>query len=286
MTQKTSFGARSTADRVLAGIDLSGKNILVTGSGSSIGFETASALAANGAHVIVAARTLHEAASACSLIGYQCSPLECDLGDLKSVAAAAAAVRLRQAPLDAIVANAGTVEIGAARVRYGVEQHFLVNHLGHFALLNDLAGVLRDATGRIVIVTRPAAGAHAVADGIMYAKELSRRLGPRGITVNAANPGRVRDAGLNAHRGLAQRLVQFAVRPFRRSPAQGAATVALLAASPNVAGITGEYWQDCAIGRSHDLSNDGSMAARLWETCESIIAGDRASRSSGLAVAA
>jgi len=311
MTQTTTFGPRSTADRVLAGIDLTGKHILVTGCNSGIGFETTSALAANGAHVIAAAPTLQEAARACQEVGYHCSPVECDLGDLDSIAAAAEAVRRLQLPLDAIIANAGVANLPSARVRYGVEEHFRVNHVGHFALVNDLAGNLRDASGRIVIVTSRAAGVRGGPDGIMfdnlagqrfyhpamfhaqsklanalYAKELSRRLQPRGIAVNAVNPGEVRGTGLGRYWGLGRRLGRLAALPFSRTPAQGAATIALLAGSPNVSGITGEYWQDCAIARANPVLDDGAMAVRLWNTSEAIIAAHRPSRLQALARAA
>jgi WW domain-containing oxidoreductase len=311
MMQTTTFGARSTADRVLAGIDLTGKHIVVTGCNSGIGFETTSALAANGAHVIAAAKTLQEAVRACQDIGYQCSPVECDLGDLDSTAAAADAIRQLRLPLDGIIANTGVANLPGARVRYGVEEHFRVNHLGHFALVNELAGSLRDSTGRIVIVTSRAAGARSAASGIMfdnlagqrsyqpaifyaqsqlanalYAKELSRRLQARGIAVNAVNPGKVRDRGFGKYWGLGRRLGQLAALPFSRSPAQGAATIALVAASPSVTGITGEYWQDCVISRANPLLDDSALAMRLWETSEAIIAQHRPSHLQGLARAA
>jgi WW domain-containing oxidoreductase len=311
MTQTTTFGARSTADRVLAGIDLTGKHILVTGCNSGIGFATASALAANGAHVIAAAPTLHQAARACREVGYHCSPVKCDLSDLESIASAAEDVRRLQVSLDAVIANAGVANLAGARVRYGVEAHFLVNHLGHFALVNDLAGMLRDATGRIVIVTSRAAGMRGDARGIMfdnlagqrfyqpavfyaqsklanalYAKELSRRLQARGIAVNAVNPGEVRGTGLGKNLSLARRLGRFAALPFSRTPAQGAATIALLAASPNVTGITGEYWQDCAIARGSPLLDDAALSERLWHASEAIIAEHSPARLQGLARAA
>jgi WW domain-containing oxidoreductase len=311
MTQRKSFGRRSTADRVLAGIDLSGKHILVTGCHSGTGFATAGALAANGAHVIAAARTHHEAAQACRDIGYHCSPLECDFGDLQSIAAAAESVRRLQTPLDGILANSGFADVAATRACHGVEEHFLVNYLGHFALLSDLAGVVREATGRIVLVTSRAAGWGGIANGIMfdnldgrrsdqsgdfhtqskfanalYAKELSRRLLARGIAVNSVNPGVAHDTGPHQNHGMGRRLARLAALPFRRKPAQAAATIALLLASPSVTGITGEYWQDCAIARGNPLLNDDAMATRLWETSEAALAAYRESRAQSLPKAA
>jgi WW domain-containing oxidoreductase len=309
--RKSVFGARSTADQVLAGIDLTGKHFVVTGCTSGIGLNTAGALAANGAHVIAMARTLDGARRTCQEIGYNCSPVECDLGDLDSVDAAAAEVRRLQVPLDAIVANAGIANLDALSLRYGIEQQFLVNHIGHFALVNDLTSLLRDGTGRVVIVSSAAAGAHGAARGIMfdnlagqrfykpnlfyqqskfanglYSRELSRRLAARGIAVNTADPGAVRGTAIAKHSSLARRLAQFAARPFRRSAAQGAATLALLAASPNTSGVSGEYWRDCNVAPGNPLLDDPQLALRLWDLSEQITAQQRATRSPALSRAA
>src|ERR1700722_19464165 len=132
MAKTISFGARSTADQVLAGIDLTGKRIVVTGCNSGIGFETMSALSANGAHVIGLARSLQDAQNACRQVSPSSTPVACDLSDLDSVAAAADTIRGLQGPLDAIVANAGIANLTTLQTRYGVELQFLVNHIGHF----------------------------------------------------------------------------------------------------------------------------------------------------------
>jgi WW domain-containing oxidoreductase len=89
MASAIPHGARSTANQVLAGIDLTGKHILVTGCNSGIGFETMNALAANGAHVIGLARSLASAKSACEKVRPSATPVACDLADLDSVAVAA-----------------------------------------------------------------------------------------------------------------------------------------------------------------------------------------------------
>src|SRR5262249_4792700 len=105
MTTAIPFGSHSTADNVLAGIDLTGKRMVVTGCFSGIGFETMSALTANGAHVLGLARSLEDARASCYKAGPFTTPLACDLSDLDSVAAAAAAISAMDGPIDAIVAN-------------------------------------------------------------------------------------------------------------------------------------------------------------------------------------
>lgn len=311
MRKSRVFGARSTADQVLAGIDLTGKHFLVTGGASGIGLQTASALAANGGHVIVMARTLDSAQAACREIGYNCTPLQCELGDLDSVIAAAAAVHRLEVPLDAIIANAGIANLAILSLRNGVEQQFSVNHIGHFALLNELARLLRDGTGRVVILSNSVAGANASVEPIMFdnlagqrfydpgmfyrqsklanalfSKELSRRLRSRGIAVNCADPGAVRGTSIARQWGAGRRLAHFAAGLVRRSAAQGAATPALLAASPDAAGISGEYWRDCRAAPGNMLLDDVDLAARLWTLSEDIVTRHRASRIRLLAQAA
>jgi WW domain-containing oxidoreductase len=296
MLKSISFGARSTADKVLAGIDLSGKRIVVTGCNSGIGFETMNAFAANGASVIGLARSLPEAQSACAKAGPTCIPVACDLADLGSVAAAADAIRALQVPLDAIVANAGIAHLPVLQTRYGVEMQFLVNHIGHFALVNEIQHLVRDGTGRIVIVSGSAA-LQAPPGGIMFdnldggrfyeplafygqsklanalfAKELSRRLSARGIAVNSLHPGATRGTGLNKNLSLPLKILLSAARWFMRSAPQGAATQALLAANPSVAGITGEYWSNCRIAKGNPLLEDAGLAGRLWKVSQDIVA--------------
>ncbi len=297
MLKPISFGARSTADHVLAGIDLSGKRIVVTGCNSGLGFETMNALAANGASVIGLARSLQQAQGACAEAGPTCIPVACDLADLGSVAAAAEAIRALQLPLDAVVANAGIANSPVLRTRYGVEMQFLVNHIGHFALVNEIQPLVRDGTGRIVIVSSSAALKQAPAEGIMFdnldggrfyeplafygqsklanalfAKELSRRLSARGIAVNSLHPGATRGTGLNKHLSLPLKILKSAARWFMRSAPQGAATQALLAANPSVAGITGEFWSNCRIAEGNPLLKDAGLARRLWEVSGDIVA--------------
>lgn len=297
MSMTTPFGPRSTADQVLAGVDLTGRRILVTGCSSGIGFATMNALAANGAHVIGLARSLMRAKSACEAAGPSCTPIECDLADLRSVSAAAQAVLELQSPLDAIVANAAVACPQTLQTRNGVELQFMVNHIGHFALVERLLERVRNLTGRIVIVSSSASIRQAPPEGIMfdnldghqgydplrfyaqsklavalYAKELARRLLSRGVTVNSLQPGATKVIQRFGRLAMPLRIIQWAARPFMKSPSQAAATEALLAASPRVSGVSGEYWSDCQITDGSPLLNDRGLAARLWQVSEQIVA--------------
>lgn len=295
MASSIPHGARSTANQVLAGVDLTRRWILVTGCDEEIGFETMNALAANGAHIFGLASSLASAKNACDQIGPRATPVECDLADLDSVAVAAETIRGLQVSLDAIVANAEVASPPTLHTKYGVELQFLSNHIGHFVLMNQLLDLVRNGTGRIVM-SSGAGVMQAPPEGIMfdnldghryydpmifygqskfavalYAKELSRRLRRRAITVNSLHPGAAKGTGLRKDLLLPLRLVRSTVQQFMKSAGQRAATAALLAASPCVTGITGEYWSDCQVAEGNPLLNDGSLAQRLWQVSMQIV---------------
>ena len=301
MTTAIQFGRRSTADQVLAGIDLTGKHILVTGCNSGLGLETMNAFAANGAAVIGLARSIEVAARACALASPHCIPVGCDLSNFDSIAAAMDAIRALAVPLDAIVANAAAANLPTLETRYGIERQFLTNHIGHFMLVNGIADLLRDGSARIVMVSGAASISRIPGEGIMfdnldghqfydpsmfyaqsklanalYAKELSRRLTPRGIAANSADPGAARTRIRTG----------FFARLFAKTAAQAAATQALLAASPQVSGITGEYWSNCRISQGNDLLQNTVLARRLWDVSQEILERGRRSGSAALQRAA
>lgn len=276
MTRSPSFSARSTADQVLAGIDLSRKQILITGCDSSIAIETMKALRLNGGRIIGMASTLADAQAACSAAGRSVTALGCDPADARSVDAALEMLR-GLGPLDAVVIN------------YRPLDNF-ADHIAKFVLLNRLAELARQRTGRIVIgssESRLSAGPiesalfdHLDSERIydpwafrgqaklattLLAKELSRRLEGRGVTVNAFQSPAESDHAPHEAQSLGLRLIRSLARPFVRTPAQRAATPALLAASPLSAGITGEYWSDCQISPTPPLFSDVGLAKRLWD---------------------
>jgi WW domain-containing oxidoreductase len=272
MAQTIPFGSRSTADQVLAGLDLRRKRIVVTECNSGIGFAIMEALSANGAHIIGLARSLDEAQAACSAAGRSVTPLACNPTDPASVDAAVQSMR-ELGPLDAVVINC-------------LELRCFADHIAQFVLVNRLSELVRGGIGRIVIgsndhanITGPRVedamfvnlNAERLYDSYafdgqgelataLFAKELSRRLEARGVAVNSFRCG---TTGNRTSR--AQRLIQSIARHFNKSHAQRAATPALLAASPLVAGMTGEYWSNCQRSLGNPLRSDVGLAKRLWE---------------------
>ncbi|GFM82595.1 oxidoreductase [Pseudomonas cichorii] len=294
---KNSFTARSTADDVLKGIDLTGKTVLLTGCNSGLGFETLQQMTSHGAHVIAAARNLKTAQEACAKVGGITTPLACDLSDLSSVKKAVATVRTSGQQLDIVIANAGIMALPRLEQLYGLEKQFVVNYLAHFMLITGvLDNVVRHAGARIVIL---ASSAHtqATAAGIefdnlsgernykpwvfygqsnvariLFARELSRRLGSAGITVNALHPGVIADTNLSRHLGMMMRALTPIARLFTKTIAQGAATQCYLATHPDVAGITGQYFSDCKIAESSKAARNVATGERLWSLSEQLIA--------------
>ena len=213
------FGATSTTDDVLAGIDLNGKRVLVTGVSAGLGVETARALAAHGASVVGAARDLEKAKAATASVRAQAKNggglelIELDLASLASVRAAADTLVADGRTFDLVIANAGVMAAPFGHTADGFETQFGTNHLGHFVFINRIASLIAPG-GRLVNV---ASSGHRYADvdlddpnfeqtayepmlaygrsktaNILFAVEFDRRHKTRGVRAIALHPGGIR----------------------------------------------------------------------------------------------
>ncbi|MEV4476245.1 SDR family NAD(P)-dependent oxidoreductase [Nonomuraea salmonea] len=256
----TPFTARTTAAEVLAGVDLTGRRIIVTGGASGIGLETVRALRGAGADVTVATR--NPAAGERRL----------DLSDLGSVRAFAASWT---GPLHAIVANAGIMALPTRQVTAGGwELQLATNFLGHFALVTALHANLRQAgDARVVMVSSGAqlgapfdfddphfekrpydpwtAYSQSKTADVLLAVGAARRWTDDGIIANALEPGYIHtnlqrhvDAATMRSMGAMDEAGRLLTPDYFKTPEQGAATSALLAGSPLVAGVTGRFFSD------------------------------------------
>jgi NAD(P)-dependent dehydrogenase (short-subunit alcohol dehydrogenase family) len=274
---RTPFGPLTTAEEVIAGIDLTGQTAIVTGGASGIGLETSRALASANADVTVAVRNLAAGEQAVEdIIATTGNPnvraALLDLADLDSIDAFVADWR---APLHILVANAGVMGLPLTRTPQGWELQFATNHLGHFALTTGLYDYLaaagRDRGARVVAVT---SAAHLLTDvvwddihftdrdyngtwgyaqsktaNVLFAVELNRRGSVDGIRANAVMPGRIatrlwQATGQDAVALSAASTETEDPAEIWKSPSQGASTSVLLAASPLVEGIGGRYFED------------------------------------------
>src|SRR5689334_8560663 len=138
MHMTKTFGAESTTDEVLDGVNLSGKRVLVTGVSAGLGVETARVLASHGASVVGAARDLAKAQKATEIVrkdarnGGSLELIELDLASLKSVRAAADRLLKDGKQFDVVIANAGVMACPQGKTADGFETQFGTNHLGHF----------------------------------------------------------------------------------------------------------------------------------------------------------
>jgi NAD(P)-dependent dehydrogenase (short-subunit alcohol dehydrogenase family) len=148
-----SFGAESTTNEVLEGVNLSGKRVLVTGVSAGLGVETARVLAAHGAEVVGAARNLAKAKEATAPVragaanGGSLELAELDLASLKSVRACADALVANGKPFDLVICNAGVMATPFGKTADGFETQFGTNHLGHFVLVNRIASLMKPGRG-------------------------------------------------------------------------------------------------------------------------------------------
>ena len=268
----TTFGFETTAAEAAAGIDLSGKRVIVTGAASGIGVETARALAGTGAEVTLAVRDLDAGARTADDIDGDVRVAHLDLADQASVKAFAAGW---DGPLHVLVNNAGVMAIQElTRTPEGWEMQFATNHLGHFALALGLHDALAaDGNARIVSVS---SGAHlrspvvwddihfnfrdydpwlaygqSKTANVLFAVEATRRWADDGITANALMPGGIATA-LQRHLDpeYMQRARESGVLPLKTTE-QGAATSVLLAVSPDLEGVGGRYYEDCQQASGH-----------------------------------
>lgn len=281
----TSFGARSTTDEVLEGVDLSGKRILVTGVSAGLGVETARALVAHSAAVVGAARDLAKAARATAPVreaeaagGGSLELVELDLASLASVRACADALLADGRPFDVIIANAGVMATPFGHTADGFETQFGTNHLGHFVLVNRIASLLKPG-GRLVNLSsaghrfadvdlddpnfdhtpyNPWVGyGHSKTANVLFAVEFDRRHRANGIRATAVHPGGIATE-LSRHMTKADATALIAridadnaaagLPPFEyKSIPQGAATSVWAAVVADGDAVGARYCEDCHV---------------------------------------
>ncbi len=273
---------------------MKGKVCLVTGATSGIGAETARQLARRGATVIVVGRSAEKSAATVARIKQQTGNatveyLLADLASQKEIRALAQQFKNKYARLDVLVNNAGGVWITRHETADGIEMAWAVNHLAPFLLTNLLLDTLIvSAPARIVNVSSAmhwqarmnfddlqfkrgiynplAAYCQSKLANVLFTYELARRLAQRGtrVTANALHPGGVR-TNLLAHNPFAKWIVRPLFNLTAISAEQGAQTSVYLASSPEVEGVTGKYFGECAPRRSSPASYDEDAARRLWK---------------------
>lgn len=291
MTEK--FGAKTTVDDVLVGVDLETRRFFITGVSSGIGLETARALVAHGAKVVgtvrnlvTAAQTTVSARDAAAQGGGNLEVIELDLASLQSVRACAGKLLGDGRPFDAIIANAGMMATPFGRTPDGFETQFGVNYLAHFSLINQIEALLVDG-GRLVVLSSQA---HRIADidledpnferqnydpwvaygrsktaCALFAVEFDRRHRDHGVRAASVMPGNS-FTGLAAHFSQTELQALFEAVGKARADAglpagelkeipQAAATPVWAAVVADKDEIGGHYLEDCAVAPLNDTPN-------------------------------
>jgi NAD(P)-dependent dehydrogenase (short-subunit alcohol dehydrogenase family) len=286
--------------------DQSGRVAVITGSNTGLGFETAKALAAKGARVVLAVRNLEKGKEAASAIaadspGADLTLQELDLSSLDSVRSAADQLNAEQDHIDLLINNAGLMYPSPRQTtKDGFETQFGTTHLGHFALTGLVLDRLVKTPGsRVVTVSsighrinaaihfedlqwersynRVAAYGQSKLANLLFTYELQRRLAPHGTTIAlAAHPGGS-DTDLMRHLPSALQFALPVMRPLFQPAAMGALPTLRAATEPGLVGA--EYFGPDGLGgvrgypeqvSSSAQSHDVDLQRRLWAVSEEL----------------
>src|SRR3954467_2351217 len=285
--------------------DQTGRTAVITGANTGLGYETAAALAAKGAHVVLAVRNTDKGQAAADLIsrrspGASVAVQELDLTSLESVRAAAEQLRAAHDSIDLLINNAGVMFTPKSTTKDGFELQFGTNHLGHFAFTGLLLDHIVSAPGsRVVTVSsvghrfarngirfddlqwekdysRVGAYGQAKLANLMFTYELQRRLRGTGTIAAAAHPGGSRTEltrNLPPLLSAATKLVE----PLFQPADMGALPQLRAATDPGVIG--GQYFGPDGFGEqrgypvvvaSTRASHDIAAQKRLWTVSEQL----------------
>ena len=285
-----SFGAKSTTDEVLAGVDLRGKRVLVTGASAGLGVETARVLAAHGAQVVGAVRDLDKGHKATAGVREQAANggslelVKLDLADLASVRACADALVAAGKPFDVVIANAGVMACPQGKTADGFETQFGTNHLGHFVLVNRIASLFKPGSR---LVNLSSAG-HRFSDvdlddpnfehtpytefgaygrsktaNVLFAVEFDRRHKADGVRATAVHPGGIQtELGRYMTPEVTQAMIDSITKAQEQAGApafewksipQGAATSVWSGFVAPADAVGGQYCEDCHVADVVDI---------------------------------
>lgn len=283
------FGAESTTDEVLDGVNLSGKRILVTGASAGLGVETARVLAAHGATVVGAARDLDKAKAATEVVrkdaknGGSLELIALDLASLKSVRTAADGLVKAGMPFDVVICNAGVMATPKGKTSDGFETQFGTNHLGHFVFVNRITSLLKKGSRLVNLssaghrftdvdiddpnfehtpYTEFGAYGRSKTANVLFAVEFDRRHKSEGIRATAVHPGGILTE-LGRHmtqdlRDLMMKSIEEGNKAANLPPhkwktiPQGAATTVWSGFVAPADEVGGKYCEDCHVAEIVD----------------------------------
>ena len=280
------------------GWNIGGKTVLVTGATSGIGLEASVALARQGARVVMVGRDRAKTELAAVAVTARAgvkpeAQLLCDFSSQASIRALAGQVLERFERVDVLVNNAGGVNKTRRLTADGIEATFAVNHLGYFLLTNLLLDrLVRSAPARVVTVASVGhrhgtldfddlgyergysimkAYARSKLANVLFAAELARRLEGTGVTSNSLHPGAVATNIWSGAPLWAKPIILLLFRPFFISAEKGGSYIVRLAASPELEGVTGKYFEEGKRVEPAPLAQDAALARGLWDVSGSMV---------------
>ncbi len=277
---------------------MAGKTVLITGATGGIGKATAIGLATMGARVGITGRDLLRAEQAAADIrtasgNPAVDGFAADMSSQAEVRRLAAAVLDAYPRLDVLVNNVGGFWAHRHPTDDGLEHTFALNHLAPFLLTNLLLDRLKaSAPARVVTVSSGAQAAGRIdfddlqgarrysgqraysqskLANILFTNELAHRLQGTGVTANSVHPGVVRTNFGSEDQAGFFRIISPMVRPFLKTPAQGALTPIYLASSPEVDGITRQFFADRKPKSANKAADDDGVTGRLWRVSAELV---------------
>lgn len=277
---------------------MKGKHIAITGPTAGIGRTASLEFARRGAQLALLCRSQQKAEELREEIvaagGLTPTIVLMDMADLGSVRLAGEKLAAESGPLDVLLNNAGVINTSRKVTVDGFEQTLAVNHFAPFLLTGLLLPRLLATPGaRIVNVS---SGAHAFVKGmgfddmqatkgyktfreygrsklanILFTRRLAQLLRERDVTVNCLHPGAVATSLGTQNGGIISRNLPRLLKPFFRTPEQGAQTSIYLCSSAEVSGVTGEYFIDCKPSKPKPWARDDAAAERLWAYTEQTV---------------
>jgi NAD(P)-dependent dehydrogenase (short-subunit alcohol dehydrogenase family) len=288
----TSFGHSTTTDEVLADRDLTGLTVFITGANSGLGQETARAMAAKGAHVVMAGRDQGKLDDAVTVIRAavpeaELDTITVDLGSLESIRAATSRARQRFNKIDILINNAGVMACPFTHTTDGFEMQFGTNHLGHFALTGELMPLIERGTAKRIVnlssrghhmgpvdfddpnfVHRPydpwSSYGQSKTANVLFTVGLEQHFAVLGIHAYAVHPGGI-ETNLGRHMTQEMREALMARISSRdtgfawKTIPQGAATSCWAATAEELEGKGGVYCEDCHVAEQDDESASGGV---------------------------
>lgn len=289
-------------------VKLDGKTVIITGGNTGIGYETAKDLVQRGAKVYIACRNEEKGNAARSKIIEETKvddklllTKKLDLASLQSVTMFSENIKESEEKIDILINNAGVMACPKSETADGFDMQFGTNHLGHFLLTNLLLDKIKAASpSRIINVS---SGAHQGAKGldfddlnnnksyspwnaycksklanILFTRELSKKLEGTGVTANSLHPGVVRTE-LWRHmfdkksfwRRAAETLLTPIISLSFKTPLHGAQTSIYCAVAPELQGVTGKYYSDCAVKGETNYAKNDEDASKLWIESENLV---------------